>query len=305
MSNLRVKYAVLWHALLNTYREWKQLCKGQNNSYEILQLSHRLEKGLINKNPKVNWGWEKAKRLNELLNTSELSVSIKEIGLSVLNSFLLNKKKSANAIDEEQVKEFLSANSFEINSERSNGGVINCKSPQFSLEQSKVIENLFNSRHSTRSFRSEVPPKNIIKEAVRMALKCPSACNRQPFHVYIVSEQCKIDKIGKESGYKAPYYVYVTGDINAYTIDEFNDWIVSPSIFIAYLTLSLHSKGLGSCIIRKDLVYRNEYNKKVAEVCGYNANEKLICELIIGYYEEEYSVPISHRIEPNDIITFL
>ena len=48
---------------------------GQSEIYEIMQLAHRLEKGLINQNPKPMWGWEKAERLCVLLSSNQNSIS--------------------------------------------------------------------------------------------------------------------------------------------------------------------------------------------------------------------------------------
>ena len=80
--------------------------KGQIPKYEILQLSHRLEKGLLIDNPKPYWGWEKAYRIASLLKENE-DVFSNSTGRGVLRAYIESKKKSDNSKEREKAIKFL------------------------------------------------------------------------------------------------------------------------------------------------------------------------------------------------------
>lgn len=92
---------VLCTALYGVIKQWLLLVsKGQMSEYEILQTAHRLEKGLLNSKPKPMWGWDKARRLGELIkkNNGDFSTIT---GGSVLSAYLEHKRHSANERERE------------------------------------------------------------------------------------------------------------------------------------------------------------------------------------------------------------
>ena len=113
------------------------------------------------------------------------------------------------------------------------------------------------------------------------------------------------EKLGRKLQYKSDKVLIITGDIRAFTTGELLDWIVSPSIFVGYLTLALHSLGVGSCVIRKDLVKQSQYNDTLKEVAGIGESERIILEMFIGYYKDAFVAPVSNRANANDIIRFV
>ena len=139
-----------------------------------------------------------------------------------------------------------------------------------------------------------------------MALRCPSACNRQPFRVYAIEPNKLAKHLGRNSlQYEGNRVLIVTGDIRAFTKGELLDWIVSPSIFVGYLTLSLHSLGIGSVVVRKDLVKTSEYNDAIRYITGMDKSEQIILELFIGYYKNEFFAPVSNRLTAEEIVRFV
>ena len=61
-----------------------------------------------------------------------------------------------------------------------------------------VIEAI-KSRHSIRKYKKEKLSRDLILEVLESARWAPSAHNFQPWKVYIVNEDDKIDKIAKPS----------------------------------------------------------------------------------------------------------
>lgn len=223
---------------------------------------------------------------------------------AVLSAYLDNKAKLEYKEDRNKCVEFLRQTGYRPVSLGKEGGTITVKHPFFSESDRETIRRLFDTRHSCRVFSEQHISDEDINEAVKMALRCPSACNRQPFHVYVIEPSKLAERMGRDSlQYNGDRTLIITGDIRAYTSSEMLDWIVSPSIFVGYLTLSLHSLGIGSCVVRKELFNNHPYNDAVRALTGMDESEQVILELFIGYYKNETIVPISNRLQVKDIIT--
>ena len=288
---LRLKVVVFFHAIFYSIKSFRLTTKGQRPKYEILQLAHRLEKGLLNTDPKPMWGWEKAYRIAYLIvqNNDEFS---NKTGRAVLKAYILAKKKSV--LKEERYKAHLFEQEFpEINREETSlGGVITLSQKEVSIEQKEVIEHFLNTRHSCRNFRNEIVSKNDIENAISLALRCPSACNRQMTNCYVYQS-------------KEFQAIILTCSIQAYEVEEFNDWFISPAIFAGYLSLTLHLYGIGSCIYRKQLYGHHPYNEEMRNKCQIPDDEMIILELRFGYYKETFDVAVSNRHSAKDIISFI
>lgn len=284
--------------------DMKQLSYGQKTGFDLLQLSHRLEKGLLIKNPKPLWGWEKAYKMDSLLkiNRDEFAATTAK---SVLSAYLDSKSKSSYQEDRDSYTAFIQKTGYQLVPFENIGGTIEVKKNDFSSDEFVVIEKMFNTRHSCREFSSQHVKEEDIAHAVNMALRCPSACNRQPFKVYVIDPSKLEQQLGGSLQYQGDRTVVITGDVRAFNANELLDWLISPSIFAGYLTLAFHSLGIGCCVIRKDLVKPSDYNEAVRAVTGMDESERIVLELFIGYYNDDYSAPVSNRKDASDVIKFV
>lgn len=288
------------------------ICKGQSNAYAILQTSHRIEKGITNSKPKEGWGKAKAVKLVDMISkeidTKGDSFAV-DTGIGVLKSYLMQKRNSDIEEDKKIADQIENRNEIvkeHIENSKVYGGTIDIKRSEivFFASEKELVGKIFNSRHSVREFDKNNLKLEDINEAVQLALKCPSACNRQPFHIYAISGK-KREKLGFENAFGASKYLIVTVDINAFTRAEFNDWILGGGIFTGYLVLALHCKGIGSCVMRKDLVFGSEYNDIIRKACNIPSNEKIVIELAIGYYKNTFKATYSNRKDPKSVIKYL
>ncbi len=284
------KITVLFQAIGYSWNSFWLTAKGQHPKYEILQLSHRLEKGLLNDSPKSLWGWEKAERIAFLLtkNNDEFSNCT---GRGVLKAYIDAKKQNENEKERERVNKFLSKYP-EIEEEDTLGGALLLKRDDITIKDKEAFEQLFNTRHSCRDYDERLVSKDDIKAAIALALKCPSACNRQMTKCYV---------------YQTHDYqtIILTASIRAYDVGEFNDWFISPAIFAGYLSLTLHLYGIGSCIYRKQLYGHHEYNEKMRKKCNIPDDEMIMLELRFGYYKENFKVAVSNRHDADDILSYV
>ena len=83
-------------------------------------------------------------------------------------------------------------------------------------------ESFFLSRYSLREFKTECVDEDIIKRAVSLAMKTPSVCNRQAWHVYHSSDKevkekaLKYQSGNRGFGEKIPNIMVLTVDLKAF-----------------------------------------------------------------------------------------
>ncbi|MBQ7168840.1 MAG: nitroreductase family protein [Synergistaceae bacterium] len=156
------------------------------------------------------------------------------------------------------------------------------------------------SRHSVRKFRDKVIPSPVIREIVRDALYCPSACNRQPFRVYYSEDRGKIAeiiKLGADGFIAAGVHdcLIVTCDRALQNPAELDDQeYVNGGIFLGYLVMSIHAHGLGSCLfqcLRSSMVKQD----RIRRAFGISQSEVIVCCVGIGELEDEVSVACAQR----------
>lgn len=278
---------------------------------EIMRRTHSIEKGMCIPNPRPCFGFKKIKELFDLINQlgeSKKAVFAKENALCAIISYL-DYHHSLSIVDsrlteiENEVKRYrtgLSKKDF--------GGVVELSKKELRFDIDS-IEKFFNSRHSVRSFSDEDVEDSKILKALILAQKCPSACNRQAYRVYILSKEKSrlysktLEGIGGFEN-STSRFLLVTSVQSAYRENEVNEHIVSASIFAGYLTLTLHLYGIESCVIRRDLIWQRNQRRE-AKKFGINEEEQLICVLGIGYPKDKFLVPRSQRFEPAEVFKFV
>ena len=287
---IKLRLNVLFQAIGYAIKSYRLTNKGQLPKYELLQLAHRLEKGLLIEIPKPFWGWEKAYRMAYLISINDDEFS-NHTGRGVLKSYLEAKKNSDNPSEKEKAIKF--EEQFpDILKEETRGGIVQMTKEKISSVQKELIEEFFKSRHSCRDYQDVLVSKDDIKVAIALAMRCPSACNRQVTNCYVYQS-------------KELQTIILTASIRAYDVGEFNDWFVSPSIFAGYLSLTLHLYGIGSCIYRKQLYGHHEYNELMRKKCNIPNDEMIMLELRFGYYKDGFKVPVSNRYNADDVIKYI
>ena len=287
-------------------RNVKGLKRGQYTNFAILQMAHRLEKGLCIRNPRKGWGYDKAEKLVDLIvqekqhdRPDEFAISI---GQAVLSAYVNAKKsdvKESGLV--EKLEKKIAENGISLFIDETRGGAVLIRKEDMIND---FDENLFFSRHSVRDFADTDVDPAILEHAINMALCSPSACNRQATQIYVINGDDRV-KAGSSNEYHANKYLIFTSNINAFTVSELNDWIVSSSIFAGYLSLALHACGVGSCFFRKDIICESTYNNNIRKMCNIPDDEEIVLEMAIGNYKNEFLVPVSCRRNARDIIHYL
>lgn len=296
-------YAALKEARLNEYLLKNTKFDKNRIEAEIVRNVHSIEKGLSIKEPRVGFGVKKIREMFSLIDkymelTEEKTVLYFAIdAVDEYLEFQKLRKFQSNDIEfiyqkKKKLEEKIGCHNDVY------GGTL-----EYNIEENQInfseIEKLFNTRHSIREFSEEHVPDELLKKAIEMAQRSPSACNRQAVRVYSISSEDYIKAMGNLDGIggfaeDVDKFVLITGIRSAYRYGEKNQFIVSASMFAAYLTLSLHALGIGCCTVQRSLVAdENFFNFR--NLYGISEDEQLVVMLGIGMMKEKIKVPISKR----------
>lgn len=286
--------------------------KNSQNAMEakILRQTHILEKGMSLSNPRAGFGKEKIKDLFNFIDEyiglgyDTQSVALKN-AVNVLFAYV-DFQKNLNFENEELNNKI---NGYkEYFSEDMPAGVIKVKKEDIISDAKGDFEKFFKSRHSIRQFDSKPVDVDLIKKAVKLAMKAPSACNRQSAKVYLFKNKDDnkylSEYIAGNTGFgdEVSNYLVITADVSAfYDAFERNQIYVDATLLALSLVEALHYYGVGSCMLQNgELTNKDEEIRNRLKVIP--SNEKIILFIAIGYYKEEFNVAVSKRKHLDDVL---
>lgn len=308
--------------LLYVVQDWNRMRKiASESQYDkerqrslIVRLLHSIEKGLCLEAPRMGFGVAKLKDLKAQCEAFAKKYGADEYCLQmardVFNEYLaFHTTKGFENNDIVLIRKLAD----EINRlvkpcvQRAGGTVI--VRPHEELATVRSIEDLLNLRHSVREFAQETIPNEEILQAVRLAQRCPSACNRQAVRAYVLPAKklCELydNNLSGIGGFaeNADKFILITGKISAYSFTEYNQYIVSASMFASYLALTLLTTNIGSCIVQRPLRNTKQF-KAIAKACQIPGDEQMVMMMAIGRLKEQYKAPYSGRFPAEEIIRF-
>ncbi|MGH2182869.1 nitroreductase family protein, partial [Enterococcus faecalis] len=111
------------------------------------------------------------------------------------------------------------------------------------------------NRYSIRDYDSSDVDLGMLNEAIEIALKSPSVCNRQSARVYVINDKKEIKELlniqGGFNGYELPpCLILVTCDIQDFIdISERNQPYIDGGIFAMSLIYALEYQGFATCTL--------------------------------------------------------
>ena len=150
---------------------------------------------------------------------------------------------------------------------------------------------LVNNRQSCRDFNDKPLEKQTIDKIIELSMLAPSACNSQPWKMYVVTEETALKRVAKtlqdmmmnKFTNKAKAFI-VLGETNAtlklgaslkFDRNHFVKYDIGQ--ISAYITLAAESLGVGSCIIG----WINE--KELKQVLSMPEDESCSIVIALGY----------------------
>lgn len=285
---------------------------------QILVTVHSLEKGMGIKETRKGYGQAKARNIiNYLKEYVDLGYSCDSYvyfeAIKMLEEYIYFQK--VNGINLDYLHKQVVLLKEEINEEKKMNysnykcGVNYIKDIEF-LRAKEIDFDLFVSlRHSIRDYTEEVVDKDTVRKAIKIANTAPSACNRQPIKVYCTSTYKQAQKVDDlvtgTRGFKGntSNFMLITCDRAYFYGAEQYQWYVNGGIYISYLTLALHSLGIGSCIMQWYAFYKTE--KELKKIFDINYSEAIVAVVGFGYYKKSNKCICAHRRDVDEVLTFL
>lgn len=279
---------------------------------KIFRQTHTIEKGMSVSKPRKGFGKEKIRTLLEYLGQFEKAGYARN-NIAYVNAVqvLYRYVDFQKALGFEPLELEAKLKELEINRETAfECGVKRITKADIIKSTQGDFKELFLNRHSVRQFSDEPIDIEKVKLAVKLAMKAPSACNRQSPKVYLFQEEDTNAKLGKiingNTGFEdeVQKYLVITSDICSYMESyERNQMYVDGALFAMSLALSLEYYGIASCFLQNS--ESRPLDKRLRSVTKIPENETIVVFLAIGNYKEEFNVAISKRKNMEEVFKII
>lgn len=287
------------------YSGWNENFNNKDiRGYKSVMTYHSLEKSLSYEKRNNNHGW------NTAFQALDMAKSFKDSKVGFFDQKLIYSL--SNFVNHPSNK--IHKNAIIIKNELLKNKIFEPKD-NLTIQMSKedfhkgMLDNpkeFFESRYSLREFSNQIVDESEIKKAIKLAMKTPSVCNRQEWHIYHTSdEDVKQTALSYQSGNKPfgkniPNLLIVTTDLNAFfsSNERYQNWIDGGLISMSII-YALHSLGIASCPLNwsqfpsVDIAFRKKIKIK--------SNHNIIMFIAAGYPKESNQVCSSDRKNVDDI----
>lgn len=250
-----------------------------NSNANIRRGIHRLEKGLFHANPRQKFGKMVFSELeNEIKKYDIRNMEFNELQwlMEVLTAY------TAFSDTPEKVKKIIAIAEDEKSHKSSNYSFGGNETDRF-----KNLKSILDERKSVRFFKEEKVDINKISQCVEIAKSAPTACNRQPYHIELLTNKKDILKVGKMAPGMAgwlegvPVLGVVIGHSNSFRFTRDRHLIYFDSgLFVSNFVNSLVTVGLASCIC--NWVPNWKADRVAIKYLGYDLSKTIVCLIAIG-----------------------
>jgi len=289
------------------YANWRNdLSNKQARNYSAVKTYHALEKSMSFKNRRISSGWDNALILTQLC---EVAAQREDLGfhdtasLSVLRQFIAQDGNCDRA-EADEIGARLNNIHAAVDDTHGTHSLT-----YHDLQQGKLDNpaKFFESRYSLREFRDTPVSDELIRQAVELAMRAPSACNRQPWGVYSTNDRAVIDTAmhfqtgNKGFGDSIPNLLVVTTDLQAFVPGEehYQHWI-DGGIFSMSLVLALHALGLGSCCLNWS--QKPQVDLQIRNRLKFRPSDTIIMMLAVGWPNDDNNVCKSARKPIDEVV---
>lgn len=293
-----------------SYAGWRSNLRDlEQRNYIAAKIYHSLEKSMSFKNRKQGSGWVDAYLLLDLLKVAnrEGSFGFHDKAACKLLSAFIELEGNRETEQAEQIRNELSRLNF---TSLDDHGTRYYTDLDFRRGLLDSPESFFFSRYSLREFKEEVVREDVIKRAVSLAMKSPSVCNRQAWHVYHTTDSVvkgralKYQAGNRGFGDKIPNLMIITTDLKAFMPgqEHYQHWI-DGGLFSMSLIYALHSLGVASCCLNWSQSPAND--KLLRSLVNIKQHHTVVMMLAVGWPDEHNKVCISARRPLDEVFSHL
>lgn len=265
--------------------------------YKLIIEAHSLEKGMSMNGVRIGFGEKKVyhilKEIKEYQSKYIHLEFVDKIHAILEAYFKFNKENGHINLDLEE--EYMRI--FKTSKIKSDGGTYTVHKTSVENAININFDAFLKSRFAIRDFDTSPVDLKLIYKAIEMARKTPSACNRQPWRVYVYTGDKK-NRILNWQGNKGfiediQVAIVISSSIECFFINEIHQAFIDGGLYAMTLLLCLHSVGLGS--IPLTLGMMSSKNKSLYKEFGLSKDEVPILMIGVGNMKEAYKVAVSER----------
>lgn len=273
--------------------------------------AHSLEKGLSHVNIRLGFGKEALSKMAKAMHqykASSYDTSSKayQNALTVLREYVtVHKVKGYNTT-------YLNDMYGEIlkianKSKAELGGVVQISAASKRNNRNKNFKELFNGRYSVREFSEKPVSLAKIHDALEIAMKTPSICNRQTSRVQIITDKSVIERAlkiqGGMTGYDTPPVLLAlyTDTQHYVAISEKNQPYIDGGLFGMSVLLALEYQGLAACAL--NAMFKVKQAKNMRRLLKTPEHDNFIMFIAVGNFRDTVPAPKSFRYSAKEIIS--
>lgn len=278
----------------------------------VIFLTHQIEKGLGHRDFRYGFGVHVFKDLGPELDKLEkadanyLNNSVYQDCMSAVHEYISRNESAGKNMDAQ--RHYLGDERWErakhTTSEK--GGSLVVKASEKTDNIQKSFIELAEKRHSLREYSAKAVTDAEISKAVALATHAPSACNRQPARVLLISDKQKIAEVlkiqGGVRGYALPSkLLLVTAKTSVFMgPNERNQGFIDGGLFSMMLLMSLEAYGIAACPLHAMLDGKSE--TRMREILNIPDDEIFVMFIEVGHFPESIRTPRSSRLPLNNIL---
>jgi len=255
---------------------------------------HGVEKGLSLAEPRPGFGRDKIVQLQARLRAHGGRYGAADLAPALAALHCYDRFGRANDVEDAPLSAFLG----EFAPDDGSGGTRTVTRDEIARAVAGTGAGFFWSRHSLRNFAPEPVAMELMAEAVEMARKTPTVCNRQGVraHVFERAEQALSHQPGNRGfGHLASRAVVVTADLQAFAgVGERNQPFIDGGMFAMSLLYAFHALGLGACPLAWSMPAAADRRMRAA--LDIPDSEAVIMMIAVGHLPERFEAARSHRL---------
>lgn len=301
--------------LLEVLSYWRRLCcynasigtdcDRQKMQYTLLRENHIIEKGMSMRNTRKGFGQAKVSALIDRLGRYHRLYGSVDKGfltypLSTIKEYITYQNNDGVRIPEIEKAFQQLCNEVGVlpGNLEAPAGIEMMKADMLREKARGDYESLLYSRHSIRYFKEEPPSKDVLEEALRLASRTPSACNRQAWHTHIFFGNDSHELLqmqGGCNGFSDDIHccIVVTADMKGFLGHEPFQCYIDGGLYAQNLINALHYVGLGaiplSCGFMSDRLLNMQKQFNIPK------NEVMVVIVGTGLMTDEMKVALSTR----------
>lgn len=168
---------------------------------------------------------------------------------------------------------------------------------------------LSRQRRSVRAFLPQPVPRQMLEQAMLVALQSPTACNRQPFSFRCFDDPDWVLKVAKVpmgvSGYEdqIPAIIVIVGQMRNF-FDERDRHLIYIDGALAAMSfiLAAETLGLATCSINWPDIEEKE--REMAELIKLQPDERPVMLLAVGFPDPAARVPASVKRPVGEVLRY-